>query len=268
MNEWVNVFILSTQTALEQLLAFLPKILVAALIIVVGWIIAKIVQKAAVKLLEIVGINRLAKKAGLQSFLETSGIERTLAWIFARILFWAVLLVFLLPISDILGLVFFAELINNLLSYIPDLAGALLIILAGSWAAKIFSGIVRGSSIRLGSEYAEVISTAVHSLLMAVVLILALSQLRLDSSLLSSIMLIALGAIAIALAASFTIGSTGIMKNIIAGIYVNRYFSSGSQIKTKGFEGTVKEIGPIFTIIDTPKKKKVSIPNNALMGSQ
>jgi len=268
MNEWMNIFMQSTQAALEQMLAFLPKLFMSVLILIVGWIIAKIIQKASHKVFEFVGINRLATKAGIQGFLEASGIEKTVGWIFSRILFWTVLLVFFLPISDILGLAFFAELVNRLLSYIPDLAGALLIILAGSWAAKVFSGIVRGSSVRLGSEYAEVMGTVAHSLLMAVVFILALSQLHLDSSLLSSIMLIALGAIALALAASFAIGSTGIMKNIIAGIYVNRYFSTGSQIKTKDFEGTVTEIGPIFTIIDTPDKKQISIPNNAIIVSQ
>jgi small-conductance mechanosensitive channel len=268
MNEWMNVFMRSTQTALEELLTFLPKILVAAVIIVVGWIIAKIIQKVALKLFEIIGINKLAQKAGVESFLQASGVKRTVAWIFARILFWTVFLVFLLPISDILGLVFFGDLVNRMLSYMPDLAGALLIILVGSWAAKVFSGIVRGSSVRLGSEYAEVMGTVAHSLLLAVVFILALSQLHLDSTLLSSIMLIALGAIALALAASFAVGSMGIIKNIIAGIYVNRYFSSGSQIKTIDFEGTVAEIGPIFTVIDTPDKKRVSIPNNALLVSQ
>ncbi len=268
MNEWMNVFIQSTQTALEGLLAFLPRLLVAALIVIVGWIVAKVVQKVTHKLFEIIGVDRLAKKAGLEAFLEESGIKRTTAWMFSRILFWTILLIMLLPISDILGLPIFAELVNKMLGYIPDLVGALLIILVGSWAAKVFSGILRGSSVRLGSEYAEVLGTVAHALLMAIVFVLALSQLHLDSSLLSSILLIVLGAIAFGLAASFAVGSMGIMKNVIAGIYVNRYFSNGSHIKTKDFEGTIVEIGPIITIIETPDKNKMSIPNNALIVSQ
>lgn len=262
MSEWLDIFISSTRDTMGQVGVFLPKLLGALLLLILGFLVAKLVEKAFVRFFQIIGINRVAKKSGIKNTLSSFDIKNDLAWVFARLLFWVVLFVFLLPISNLLGLVFFADLVNQIVSYIPNILAALIMILLGSWAAKILSGLARGSAARVGSEYAEVLGTLVNLMILLITIIIALRQLNIEVQILSNILLVVFGSMAIGFALAFAFGAKDVLRLIISGIYINRTLNPGSRIKLNDLEGTIVEVGSIMTVIEKDNKERVSIPNS------
>ena len=267
ISNWTQVFLQSVQAALENVLAAIPNIIAAIIFLLIAIIVAKIVQKVFNKLFMLIGINKISTKSGIEGFLLSSGFKKDLSWIFARTLYWFIIILFLLPISDILGLAFFAELINKLISYIPNIIIAMLIILFGTWAAKVLSGMARGSSARLSSEYSQLLGTVVNVTVLIITFVFALSQLNIDASILTSILIILVGAIGLGLAIAFGVGTKDIVKNVTAGIYLNKTLKTGSSIRYKENEVKVIEVGTVSTLIEISEGKQLQVSNSNILES-
>jgi hypothetical protein len=265
INDWFTIFMQSVQGAMEMLLKFIPQFLGALVIFILGWVVAKILQKAFHKIFSVIGVDKISVKSGIRDFLDSSGFKRDLSWICARIIFWTVFLIFMLPVSDILGLSFFGGLVNQALGFVPNLIIVLLIVLVGAWAAKIISGMVKGSSTRLGSDYSQILATVVNVTVLLITFIVALSQLSIDASIISNILLIVVGAMCVGLAIAFGLGSKEIIKNVIAGIYLNKNLEPGSLLIMSGREVKLLHIGSITSEVMIGDESKHFITNNNLI---
>lgn len=266
-DSWFDALIFSTQDILFQIIGYLPKLLSAIVLLVIAWVIAKIFEKASNKLLIFIGIDKLSQKSGISRFLISSGFPSNLSYIFARMFFWTIIAIFFLPISNILGLKFFANIVDEILSYLPNLFVAVFILLIGSWGAKVISGIVRGSANRMGLENSELIGTVTNFFILIITFIIALTQLKIETEILTNILLILIASIGLSVAISFGIGSKDIFRNIIAGVYLSKAVHEGQAILTNKVEGKIVHIGTILTKIETSDNKEISIPNSQLVDS-
>lgn len=264
MNNWLNIFMQSTQGALEMIMGFVPKFFASLIILLIGWIVSKIIQKVSNKFFDLIGINRLSTKAGIENFLIASGFPGNLSWIFSRILFWTVLLIFILPISDIMGFSFFANMVNDVLTYIPNIFFAMLVILVGSWAAKLLSGMIRGSSVRIGLEYSEALGTIVNIGVLLITFVIALSQLKIDATILGNILLLVIGAFTIGLAIAIGLGTKDLVKNIISGVYIGKTVKPGSTVRIKDMTGKLVDIGSVISTIEVDNKE-IKVNNSSFM---
>lgn len=265
MTTWLDAFLTSFSALMESVLLFLPKLGLAAVILAVGFAAAAVLQAVSRKFFALVGIDRLGSRIGAEAWLEAAGTRKPLSWIFGRLLFWFVLIVVLVPVADVLGMAFFGELVNRALLFLPNVFAAMLVILAGAWAAKFLSGVIRGSAARLGTEYSETLGTISNVTILLIAFIIALSQLGIDSTILSSVLLIVVGAIALGIAVSFGFGAKDVIRNVIAGIYVSRSYAAGNRVLLGDREGTIDEIGTIVTTVNFGKGAVVSVPNSAFL---
>ncbi len=264
-KNWIDVLIYSAQEILYQILNFIPKIFASIILLFIGWLIAKALEKIAGKILTVIGVNKISEKAGIDRFLISSGFASNLSYLFSRILFWTIIVLFLIPISDILNLKFFAYIINQIISYLPNLFIVLFILLIGAWGGKVVSGIVKGGSSRMGLENSELIGSISNVLILVITFIIALSQLKIEATILTNILLILIASLGVAFAISFGSGSKDIFKNIIAGVYLNKAVREGDYVNFSNIEGKIVHVGTILTKIKTNDEKEVSVPNNNLI---
>ncbi|MCB0742708.1 MAG: mechanosensitive ion channel [Ignavibacteriae bacterium] len=264
-ENWFDIIIFSAQNILFQVLDFIPKLLIVVFLLLIGWLVAKILQKLSNKIFDLIGVNNISSKAGIENFLVSSGFASNISYLFSKIIFWTVLILFLIPISDILNLKFFVNIIDQVINYLPNLFVALFILLLGAWGAKITGGIVRGSSKRLGLENAELLGTIFNVLILVIAFIIALTQLKIEAEILTNILLILLGSLGIAFSISFGLGAKDVFKNIIAGVYLHKSIRDGEFVKFGNIEGEIIEIGTILTKIKINENKEISIPNNQLI---
>ena len=96
MGEQINLFWESLQQFLNEIAVALPQIIGALLILLIGWIIAKVVKKLVVKGLKLVKFNYLTDKVGIEKFLSDGGVKVTSIDVIGTLVYWIIMLVVIL----------------------------------------------------------------------------------------------------------------------------------------------------------------------------
>ena len=94
--------------------------------------------------------------------------------------------------------------------------------------------------------------------------VIALSQLKIDATILANILLLVIGAFAIGLAISIALGAKDLVKNIISGVYIGKNIKTGSTVRIKDMTGKLIDIGPVISTIEVDDKK-VKVNNSSFM---
>src|SRR5438067_128978 len=145
VTDWGQAILTSFTTALALVFAFIPKLIGFLVILLVGWLVAKALGKAVTFLLRKIGFDNFSNRIGLSRFEQRMGIHLDPADFLGRIVFWFIILVFLVPAFDTLGLTSITLILNELISYIPNVFVAILILFLGTLLATVVADIVRGA---------------------------------------------------------------------------------------------------------------------------
>jgi Conserved TM helix len=136
----------SLTNALNMVITFIPRLIGFALILLIGWLIAYFVSKALVLLLRKVGFDRMSQRIGLTRFEGRMGVKMDSAGILGKVVFWFILLIFLVPAADALGVPAVSNILNLLVAYIPNVFVAILVLFLGSLAGTVVADLVRGTT--------------------------------------------------------------------------------------------------------------------------
>lgn len=209
-----NVLMQSFTTAFEQVIETTPKVLAMLLVLVVGYVIARLVGKAVTTIGEKMGLHRAAERGGLVNSMRQVGIERTVPQIVGAIVFWLLMLVFLMAGLNILGLDKVSMAVGKVVDYIPALLTATVMVVVGLMLANFLRGLVATGADRLGISYAAQLASGVYYMLVLMIAIAAFEQLKIEFGPLSNLILIAFAAVAVAFGLSVGLGG----REVVAGI--------------------------------------------------
>ncbi|MBU2635967.1 MAG: hypothetical protein KJ963_02610 [Bacteroidetes bacterium] len=204
--EQLNVFIESFREFWRQLSNFLPQIFAAFVLVIAGWLIAKIARKGIIKLLKLIKVDELSEKSGVEDFLIQGGVKYTAVTLIANIVYWFILFTVLLAVLNSLGLQAAAELFNKVILYIPNVVIAILVIIFGTLFAKFIRGVTNTYLNNIGISGAELVSNIAYWAVLVFVVSLSLEQLSIGGQILTSAFQIAFGALCLALALAFGLG--------------------------------------------------------------
>lgn len=261
---WDPTFWTETLNAISRdVLAWLPNLAGALLLLLAGWIFARLVQTLLSGLLRRLGLDRLAERAGASDLLQRSGLSPSAADVLARLVFWLILLVFLLAATESLGLQGVVTTLSGLIDYLPNVFAAALILLFGGLLAKLVGDAAGALAERSGLEAGGTIGQLVRYALLVFVAILSLQQLGVETTLLTTTTLALIGAAALALAVSFGFGSRDLARNIMAGFHVREEFTVGQRLRVGGHEGQLLHIGNLKSRLET-EAGEISVPNSLL----
>lgn len=258
----------SFQNVAAQFIQFAPKVVAALAVIVVGYIVARLLSGAITTVSARLGLQRAAESGGLEQSMRQVGIEKTLPQIVGVIVFWLLLGVFAVAAFDILDLPALTGAMEKVIAYIPKLLVATFVVVLGLLLAAFLKGVVATSADRVGITYAPQLASAVYWILALMTFIAAFDQLQIEFKLLNEAILIAFGALALGFGLSFGLGGRDVMAGILAGYYVRQRMHSGDRVQVSGYEGIVREVGPVATIIETTEAGMTyrhSIPNSKML---
>jgi small-conductance mechanosensitive channel len=244
--------------------AWLPGLAAALLLLFVGWIVARLVQFLTRNILARLGLDRLSERAGLSQVFSQAGLVSSASDLLARLVYWLVLLVFLLAATESLGLVGVVEILRGFVNYLPRVLAATVILILGSLLARLVSDAVRALSVQAGIDSGPVMGQAVRYVLLIFAIILALEQLGIETNLLTIAASAIIGALAIALALAFGLGSRDLARNIMAGYHARDSFLPGQRLTFAGRTGRLVLIGTVKFILET-EAGLVSLPNITLI---
>jgi len=190
----------------RELSAVFPKILAAALLIILGGFAAKYVRKLAIRLLRIMRLDVAAEKSGLEDFLIRGGVKFTTVTLLGNMIYWLIIFVILLGALNILGLEVAADLFNRIILYIPNVLIAMIVLIFGMMFAKFVQGVTYTYLSNIKIDGAELISIMARYAILLFVMSMALEQLAIGGQILVSAFQIAFGALCLALALAFGLG--------------------------------------------------------------
>ncbi|MEJ5210293.1 MAG: hypothetical protein WHV61_02535 [Burkholderiales bacterium] len=206
MQQELDIFLASFNAVIRQVADFLPKLLVALVLLFVGWLVAKLARSAVRRLLALAHFDALAEKTGIEEFLKHGEMQVTLSGIIAEVSYWLVLFIVLVTVSSSLGLTAVAELFNRVVLYLPNIVVAVLIIIFGTLLARFINRLVFAWLRNLGVEGALTISTIAEYAVQIFAVFVALEQLAIATHLLTTAFAILFGAACLALALAFGLG--------------------------------------------------------------
>ena len=263
-----NVLITSFNDATAQVIEFAPKVIAMLAVLVVGYIIARLIGKLIATICEKVGLQTAAERGGLVQSMTQVGIERTVPQILGTITFWALMAFFFMAALNILGLQAVSEAMGQVVAYIPKLITATVMVVVGLMLAKFLHGVIATSADRVGITYATQLATGMYYMLCVMVFIAAFEQLDIQFGPLNNLLLIGFGGLAVAFGLAVGLGGRDVMAGILAGYYVRQRMQSGDRVDVAGYAGTVREVGPVATIIESEEEgllHRHSIPNTRML---
>lgn len=247
-----------------KMIAFVPNILGAAVLLVIGYFVAKLLRHFVIAILRRVGFDSASSRVGLNRILEQSGVQVTAAEVVGHVTFWLLMLTFLVSASETLRLTNVSQTIDAFVLYLPNVVGATVIVVVGMTLAAFVRDMVRSGAESLGVDYGRPLGALAHGALLVLVGSLAIGQLQIETALLNRVVQIVLIATGLGLALAMGLGTREIAGHIVAGVYLRDLYRSGARLSVDNQVGTLEEVGAIATRLTTGDGGTVYIPNGLL----
>lgn len=258
----------SFREAFNHMLAWTPKVVAVIALLVAGYIFARFVARIVTLLAEKIGLQKASDRSGLSESMQHMGIRRSVPAIVGTITFWLLMCVFITAALNSLELTSLSKAMDQVINYIPKLIVASVVVVVGLLVASFVRGVVATSADRVGISYAQYLANGCYYVLAVLTFIAAFGQLKIEFPLLENLILIAFGALAVGFGLSFGLGGRDVMAGILAGYYLRQRLHAGDSVTVCGMEGTVREVGPTATIIETEEAgllNRHSVPNTKML---
>jgi len=232
VTNWGTAIFNAFSNAVNLILTFIPRIIGFLVILIVGWIVATLVSKAVTFLLRKVGFDRMANRIGLNRFEQRMGVSMDPAGILGKVVFWFLLLIFLVPATDALGLPAVSNILNTLVAYIPNVFVAILVLFLGTLAATFVSDLVRGATATANVGNPSIFAGIARWAIIGFAALVALEQLEIAPTLINELFGAMVLAVAIAFGLAFGLGGQDAARRWLAR-GENTVSSAASQISAQ-----------------------------------
>jgi hypothetical protein len=201
-----NMLLEPIRATLTQVGVFLPKLALALVVLIAGWLLARLARFAVAKGLRAINFNVLTERAGMDGFLKQGGLHSDTTDIFAVLVYWLVIFIALVIAFNGLGLTYITDLLGQVVLFVPKVIVALLIIAFGGYFALFIGNTVGTYCRNVGMKDGELLGTLAQYAIIAFVVLMALDQVSIGGDVIRHSFLILLGGVVLGLALAFGLG--------------------------------------------------------------
>lgn len=254
---------LAFRDALSDFFGFIPNLIGAIILLLVGWFLGKLIGGLVAKALQAVGFNKVAAKAEIDAFLRNAGVKMDAASVVGAIARWFVYLVFFLAAFNALGLEEVSAVIDDVLTFLPKVIVAIIILLVGALAGTLLAGVVKGSLRSMGMSNPDLFGTIARFAVIAFAAIAALDMLEIAPTIVATLWQGLIFGVVGILVLAFGLGGRQAASDLTLGRLLRAELEPGTEISTGEYQGTVRTIGSLFTTLETDQGV-VKVSNTAL----
>ncbi|MCK9213204.1 MAG: hypothetical protein WA012_16410 [Rhodoferax sp.] len=201
-----SIYLEPARAFLVQIGSFLPRLLIALVVVIGGWLLAKVARFAFTKALRAINFNVLTERAGLDGFLRQGGMAGDTTSIFGLLLYWLVVLTAVLIAFNGLGLTYITDLLGRVVWFVPNVFVALLVLAFGSYFARFVGDTVVTYCRNIKLQDAALLGKLAQYAIMVFVVLIALDQIKVGGDIVRQSFLVILTGIVFALALAFGLG--------------------------------------------------------------
>lgn len=216
---WSDALFASSLAALQAFFNKIPQIIGFVLILIAGWIIAALIAGAIASVLRSMRFNQLATNSGFTGFVKNMGVETDAAGFIALVVKWFVRLIALVVAFDALGLPAVSDVLRQLLLFLPNLVVGIVVLVIGGIAANALSGLVRGAAAQAELGDPNTLATVAKVAVWAFAIVVAVNQIGIAQTLVNTLFMAVVGALALALGLAFGLGARDTAGQIVRNWY-------------------------------------------------
>ena len=250
LKEWTTTLTDSISQVAIQILEYLPAILGAAVLLLLGWGVARLLRYVTAHIAERT-VARLARTRPMDTRVAQPRSYSAVPTIASRIVVWVVLLFLVLAASEVLELEVISGLLTAVTAYLPRLFAGLLILFIGLWFAEVTRAVLRRTSISAGIEQGDILGRLGQILVLLIVFSVAAGQVGIDNTLLTILIAILFGVVLGAIALAFAFGARTTIANMLAAQTISQTYNPGDTIRIGDIEGKILRITRTSLIIES-----------------
>lgn len=257
LKTWTAQLVSAMREALQDLIAYLPVILLAAALIVAGWILARVLRAVTFK-----AVNRfdwLFRTTSGKSAGDAEALQQAAARALSAVVFWAVILSFIAAAIKSLGWTLIQGWTEDLLAYLPVLLGGVAIIVLGFIGGTLVRQIVEPAATSVGVAHSAVLARMSQAAIIVTALIIGVGQLGVDVSFLVQLITVLVGTILAGIALAFALGTREHLSNLIGIRYLRKHFQIGEQVRIGEIRGQIIDISDGCLFLETDEGD-ISVP--------
>jgi len=239
VTSWGEAILTALANALNLLLTFIPKFIGFLVILIVGLIIAALLNRAVTFLLRKIGFDRLSDRVGLTHLEQRMGLRMDTAGVLGKVVYWFIFLIFLVPAVDALGLTTVSSLMNSLIAYLPNVFVAILVLFLGTLAATVVADIVRGATASTNIGNPSIFAGIARWSIISFAALIALEQLEIAPALINVLFTAIVGAVALAFGLAFGLGGRETAQRLLNRTE-NTMSNVSSQVRTQQVMGQAR----------------------------
>ena len=261
-----TVTVLPLQQAYRTIIAYLPHILGALAILLVGWLVAVVLRKVAGKALRAAGLDVISERTGVTAILQRGGVRKRPSELLGWGIYWLLLFSALVGTFNALGLEIASTLLRAIVLYIPSILVALLLLGLGFFISRYVDTLATTAATAFNIPFPEVLGRAAQTLIVFITAAMALSELGIATQVVSLGFAVLIGVLGMAAVIAFGLGSKEIAGQLAAGQCLRQTFQPGDEIQYESYAGTIQAI--TFTHVSLVTAQGiVTIPNTVFLNT-
>ena len=248
MNELGNAIASVASVVMQSLVQYLPSVLGAVLLLVAGWLLAKLLRIVVTR--GVLALDTLVARLVSGARTERPRVAASAA-VLGTVVFWVVLLFFITAATKVLGLDTFTNWLGSVLHYLPTLAAGALIVAAGYLLSTFVRDLVMATASRLEPAQRSALARTAQGAIQVTAILVGADQIGVKVTFLA----IMVAAVAAALVGSITIavslGARAYVANLIGAHYLRQSFEVGQRIRVAGHEGRILQLTALNVVLET-----------------
>ena len=246
MKPWIAELAAAWGKVWQTTLAFLPKVVGAVILLLVGWLIARVCRVVAFRL-----FKRLSRFGAVGREIEGSGVDEVTPKVLAQVVFWIVFVLFIAAAGQALGLTVITGGLSRLAQYLPSVMAAVVVVGAGVVSANLVRAAVSGAARTARIPQAELVGQGARIAVLTVAVVIAIEQVGINSTVLIVAIGLVLGGVVGGAALAFGLGSRGSVANLVAAHHLVQVYRPGQRVKIGDIEGRIIQLTRSGVAIET-----------------
>lgn len=204
---------------LTRFFAFIPTLIGALLIFLIGLVLGKWIKALIVKILSAIKLDQLLRKAGLDSYLNKADIRGKIEVFLGELIRWLTIVVFSMAAVNIVGLTTVSSVLNSLLSYIPRIISAVLVLTIGVLLAGLIESLIKGAVSQVDVRISRMLAKVASYLVVVVSALAAINELGIAQSLINTIFIGVVATLSLGIGLAIGLGA----KELVAKMLMDWY---------------------------------------------
>jgi len=225
----------------------LPNLIGALLLLLVGWLLARLLRAGAVRLIHLLdrAIRRLSSRNA-----DRPGILSASAEVLGSIVFWVVVLFFLTAATQVLGLDAFLGWLNRVVDYLPTLLTGGLIVLAGFLLSALVRDVV-ATTAPVADSQRVLLGRVAQLVILVTAVVIGADQIGIKVTFLVIMVTVLAGTLLGGLALALSLGARTYVSNLIGAHYLRQQYRAGQTVRVGQFEGRILEFTATAIVLET-----------------